>query len=211
MGTGQLWTIVGFTALGLIVYVYVLVSTYKALYRKVGPNEALVISGGKGELITTDRGERLRLGFRVVKGGGTLVNPLTEKADILSLELIKAEVRDQVKSKNGLPIQVDAVGQIKVKGDDISIRIAAEHFLSNSEEKIRSVAADVIASHLRAILGVMTPDEILADRESIARKIADASGNDLANMGLDIVSLIMREISPMCEAVATTGTAPVVQ
>src|ERR1041385_4910822 len=103
MDGAQVGTIIGFAALGLVVYIYVAITTYKALYKKVGPNEALVIAGGKGEWITDERGERHRIGFRIVKGGGTLVNPLTERAEVLSLELVRAETKGELTARTGIP------------------------------------------------------------------------------------------------------------
>src|SRR5690348_17003992 len=98
------------------------ITMYRQLYKKVGPNEVLVISGGKGASITDANGERHRVGFRVVKGGGSMVNPLTERYQLMSLELITLDiVTPEFYTKMGVPIKVDGVAQIKVKGDDVSI------------------------------------------------------------------------------------------
>jgi flotillin len=187
---------VGATLLGLFVVLFFLASVYRSLYKKVGPNEVLIISGGKGETITDGKGERHRIGFRIVKGGGSLINPFTERMETISLELITLDiVTPEFYTKLGVPIKVDGVAQIKVKGDDISIRTAAEQFLNKTKEEIKNIAYQTVAGHLRAILGTLTVEEVYAAHETFAQKVAEVSAGDLANMGLEIVSFTIREIS----------------
>lgn len=189
--------IAGIAVAALMIFIFVVIlPLYRSLYRKVGPNEVLIIAGGKGEVITDERGDRHRLGFRMVKGGGTLVNPLTERVEIISLELITLDiVTPEFYTKLGVPIKVDGVTQIKVKGDDVSIRTAAEQFLNKSRDEIKQIAYQTVAGHLRAILGTMTVEEVYAAHETFAQKVAEVSANDLMNMGLEIVSFTIREIS----------------
>jgi flotillin len=210
---GQTIIIILGSALGLVFLLFFLATVYRSLYKKVGPNEVLVISGGKGETITDDRGERHRLGFRIVKGGGSLINPFTERMETISLELITLDiVTPEFYTKLGVPIKVDGVAQIKVKGDDISIRTAAEQFLNKSKEEIKNIAYQTVAGHLRAILGTMTVEEVYAAHETFAQKVAEVSAGDLANMGLEIVSFTIREISDSrgyLEAIGKTRIAQV--
>jgi flotillin len=191
------WLIyIGAGAIGFVVFVLMVIRVYQALYRKVGPNEVLVISGGRGEYITDSSGERHRIGFRVVKGGGTLVNPLTERVEVMSLELITLDiVTPEMYTKMGVPIKVDGVAQIKIRGDDVSIRTAAEQFLNKSREEIKQIAYQTVAGHLRAILGTLTVEEVYAAHEAFAQRVAEVSAGDLANMGLEVVSFTIREIS----------------
>ncbi len=200
-------------AAGFVAFIFVVITVYRALYRKVGPNEVLVISGGKGETISDDAGERRRLGFRIVKGGGSLVNPLTERVEIMSLELITLDiVTPEMFTKMGVPIKVEGVAQIKVKGDDVSIRTAAEQFLNKSREEIKNVAYQTVAGHLRAILGTLTVEEVYGGHEAFAQRVAEVSAGDLQNMGLEVVSFTIREISDSrgyLEAIGKTRIAQV--
>src|SRR2546425_9513250 len=197
----------------VVVFVLSTFSVYKALYRKVGPNEVLVISGRKGDWIEDDVHERHRLGFRIVKGGGSLVNPLVERVETMSLELITLDiVTPEMYTKAGVPIKVDGVAQIKVKGDDVSIRTAAEQFLNKSREEIKQVAYQTVAGHLRAILGTLTVEEVYGGHEMFAQKVAEVSAGDLANMGLEVISFTIREISDSrgyLEAIGKTRIAQV--
>src|SRR5215510_3625428 len=118
---------------GVIAFVFVFfmfVAIWASRYTKVGPNQVLVISGRKHRIVDPD-GTAHEIGFRVVKGGGVFVWPVFEKVDVLSLELLTIDVQTpEVYTSKGVPVKVDGVAQIKVKGDDISISTAAEQFLS---------------------------------------------------------------------------------
>lgn len=217
MDTELIMTIVkvaGIAIAALVVFLFVVVlPAYSKLYRKVGPNEVLVISGGKGELVVDETGERRRLGFRIVKGGGSLVNPLTERVETMSLELITLDiVTPEMYTKLGVPIKVDGVAQIKVKGDDVSIRTAAEQFLNKSRDEIKQIAYQTVAGHLRAILGTLTVEEVYAAHDTFAQRVAEVSAGDLSNMGLEVVSFTIREISDSrgyLEAIGKTRIAQV--
>jgi flotillin len=93
-----------------------------------------------------------------------------------------------------VPVRVDGVAQIKVKGDDISIATAAEQFLSKSKEDIKNIAMQTMEGHLRAILGTLTVEEIYQNRDAFAAKVQEVAAGDMANMGLGIVSFTIRDI-----------------
>src|SRR5437016_9137760 len=163
-------------------------------YTKVGPNDVLIVSGKKHRMSEPD-GTPVERGFRIVKGGGTFVYPVVEKVDILSLELLTIDVQTpEVYTSKGVPVKVDGVAQIKVKGDDISIATAAEQFLGKNTDEIRNIATQTLEGHLRAILGTMTVEEIYQNRDAFASKVQEVAAGDMANMGLGIVSFTIRDI-----------------
>ena len=108
---------------GAVMFVFfVFGGIWASRYTKVGPNEVLVISGRKRKMIDPD-GTAREVGYRIVKGGGVFVYPVLEKVDILRLELMTIDVQTpEVYTSKGVPVKVDGVAQIKVKGDDISTR-----------------------------------------------------------------------------------------
>jgi flotillin len=163
-------------------------------YTKVGPNQVLVISGRDHRYMDPDGTARKR-GFRIVKGGGTFVYPVIEKVDVLSLELLTIDVQTpEVYTSKGVPVKVDGVAQIKVKGDDVSIATSAEQFLGKSTQEIQQIATQTLEGHLRAILGTMTVEEIYQNRDAFASKVQEVAAGDMANMGLGIVSFTIRDI-----------------
>ena len=145
--------------------------------------------------MTGGDGRTSKVGFRIVRGGGTFVMPVVERVDILSLELMTIDVKTpEVYTIQGVPIMVDGVAQVKVRGDDVSIRTAAEQFLSKSTSDIMNVALQTLEGHLRAILGTMTVEEIFKNRETFAGRVQEVAATDMANMGLSIVSFTIRDI-----------------
>src|SRR5476651_1274590 len=178
----------------ILLVLFLLLAIWANRYTKVGPNEVIVVSGRKHKFIEPDGTVSVR-GFRIVKGGGTFVYPIIEKVDVLSLELLTIDVQTpEVYTSKGVPVKVDGVAQIKVKGDDVSIATAAEQFLSKATDDIKSIAMQTLEGHLRAILGTMTVEEIYQNRDAFASKVQEVAAGDMANMGLTIVSFTIRDI-----------------
>ena len=192
--SGSSWLKVVVAAGAVLFVVFVIALIWASRYTKAGPNQVLIISGSKRKLTDPD-GNVKEVGFRVVKGGGTFVIPVKEKVDVLSLELLTIDVQTpEVYTSKGVPVKVDGVAQIKVKGDDISIATAAEQFLSKSVDDIKNIAMQTLEGHLRAILGTMTVEEIYQNRDAFASKVQEVAAGDMANMGLGIVSFTIRDI-----------------
>ncbi len=179
---------------GILLVVFVSLAVWASRYTKVGPNEVLIISGRRYR-VTDPSGQVIDRGFRVVKGGGTFVMPVVEKVDILSLELLTIDVNTpEVYTSKGVPVKVDGVAQVKIKGDDISIGTAAEQFLSKGTPEIQNIAMQTLEGHLRAILGTLSVEEIYQNRDMFAVKVQEVAAGDMANMGLQIVSFTIRDI-----------------
>src|SRR5690349_4494461 len=190
---GTTTLVIGGVAAFLFVF-FMFVASWASRYTKVGPNQVLVISGRKHRKTDPD-GTAHEVGFRIVKGGGTFIVPVMEKVDILSLELMTIDVQTpEVYTSKGVPVRVDGVAQVKVKGDDVSIATAAEQFLSKTTDEIKSVAMQTMEGHLRAILGTMTVEDIYQNRDAFASKVQEVAAGDMANMGLSIVSFTIRDI-----------------
>ena len=185
--------VIGGVAAALFVF-FMMFAIWASRYTKVGPNQVLVISGRKHRMVDPD-GTAREVGFRIVKGGGVFVWPVYEKVDLLSLELMTIDVQTpEVYTSKGVPVKVDGVAQIKVKGDDVSIATAGEQFLSKTTDEIKQVAMQTLEGHLRAILGTMTVEEIYQNRDAFASKVQEVAAGDMANMGLGIVSFTIRDI-----------------
>ena len=131
------WGIAAMGTVGILVVIFLFLMIWASRYTKVGPNEVLVVSGRPHRYTDPDGTVQTR-GFRIRKGGGTFVIPVIEKVDRLSLELLTIDVQQEqdVYTSKGVPVRVDGVAQIKVKGDDVSIATAAEQFLSKDTEAL---------------------------------------------------------------------------
>jgi flotillin len=180
---------------GVLFVVFIFIIIWSGRYVKVGPNEVLVVSG-RAKKIIDETGVARRVGFRLVQGGGTFVWPIIERYDVLSLELLTLEPRcENVYTVQGVPVTVNGVAQTKVKGDEVSITTAAEQFLSKGRQEVHRIALETLEGHLRAILGMMTVEEIYKSRDAFAQRVQDVAAGDMANMGLGMVSFTIKEIS----------------
>jgi flotillin len=176
------------TVLGIIVVACVvglmLIYCTLNLYQKCGPNEAMIITGA------------VPGGISVVRGGGAVVWPLINQKHSLSLEVMTIEVHSQAAmiTRNGVPIYVEGVAQVKVRGDEEAIATAAERFLNKSMDEIATVAHETLVGHLRAILGTMSVEDLIQSFDSFAQRVQEVSVADLAKMGLTVDSFTIKEI-----------------
>jgi len=164
-------------------------------YIKVPPSMVAIFYGRKHSLLD-DEGKRTTVGFRVVRGGAALRVPVLERVEYLSLNVISIPLKiSRAYTKEGVPVTVEAVANVKIAGDDASLRSAAERFLGMTTEKIKDVIFLTLEGHLRAILGTLTVEEINADRQAFAQKMTDEATVDLKKMGVNIDILTIQQIS----------------
>ena len=164
-------------------------------YIKVPPSMVAIFYGRKHTLVD-EKGNRSTVGFRVVRGGAALRVPVLEKVEYLSLNIISIPLKiSRAYTKEGVPVTVEAVANVKISGDDASLRSAAERFLGMSSDQIKGVIFQTLEGHLRAILGTLTVEEINADRQAFAQKMTDEAALDLKKMGVNIDILTIQQIS----------------
>jgi flotillin len=181
----------------VVIAMFAIGSLVANMYQKCSPNQAMIISGmWAGQTAVNEiEGDRPRK-FTIVVGGGAVVLPMVQQRNFLSLEIMTIEVHAQAPmiTRNGVPIFVEGVAQVKVKGDDYSIATAAEQFLGKSDVEIANIAHESLVGHLRAILGTMTVEELIQSFDSFAQRVQEVSLGDLAKMGLTVVSFTIKEI-----------------
>ena len=180
-----LYDVITITALVLL-GIFALIAGVLALWKKVPPDKAMVVSGRKKK--------------RVISGGGGIVIPILERTDRISLENKKNEVRIAgALTEQGVGINADGVAVIKVKSDKESILAAIEQFNTGNEvrttEVIADITKDVLEGKLREIISKMTVEEIYKDREKFASQVQEVAALDLAEMGLEIKAFTIRDIS----------------
>ena len=160
-------------------------------YIKVSPNRAAVISGRSRRL-----SDGTVVGYRLVRGGATLIVPFLEKVEYLSLNVITVPLATtRAYTVQGVPVSVKAVANVKIKGDDDSMRAAAERFLGMPPDEFHKLVFQTLEGHLRAILGTLTVEEINNDRQSFAQKLTSEAAGDLEKMGIGLDALTIQEIS----------------
>jgi flotillin len=163
------------------------------LYRKAGPHEALVVYGFRGT--------------RVIKGHGTIILPMVENYRELSLELMSFDVAPQqdLYTKQGVAVTVEAVAQIKVKSDPESILTASEQFLTKTPSDREALIRLVMEGHLRGIIGQLTVEEIVKQPEMVADRMRSTCADDMNKMGLEVISFTIKEVRDKNEYITNMG------
>ena len=170
-----------------------LMSVFARLFRKAGPHEALLVYGFRGT--------------RVVKGRGTVIFPMVENCRWLSLELMSFDVAPQqdLYTRQGVAVTVEAVAQIKVKSDPESILTAAEQFLTKSPQEREGLIRLVMEGHLRGIIGQLTVEEIVKQPEMVGERMRSTCADDMNKMGLEVISFTIKEVRDKNEYITNMG------
>ncbi len=180
--------IIGGIALGAILLFLIL---FKLMWRVAEPNEALIISGLRHNHATDDIEDSL--GFKIITGKGTLLIPGVQTVRRLSLDLREAELAIDCVTHQGIPLGIRGVVIYKVGDDFASIANAARRFLDQQAQMDLRVH-NVFAGHLRAIVGNMTVEEMIRDREKLTQLTRESSGTEMEKLGLIVDSLQVQEI-----------------
>src|ERR1700677_4682404 len=169
------------------------------MFRKAGPNEAIIVYGFRGP--------------RVIKGGGAVIFPVLENCRQLSLELMSFDVAPQQElyTKQGVAVTVEAVAQIKVRSDKESILTAAEQFLTKSPDQREGLIRLVMEGHLRGIIGQLTVEQIVKEPEMVAERMRSTCAEDMSKMGLEVVSFTIKEVRDKNEYITNMGRPDIVR
>jgi flotillin len=170
-----------------------IVGMFAKLFRKAGPHEALVVYGFRGT--------------RVIKGRGTVIYPMVETVKSLSLELMSFDVAPQqdLYTKQGVAVTVEAVAQIKVKSDPESIVTAAEQFLTKTAQEREGLIRLVMEGHLRGIIGQLTVEEIVKEPEMVGDRMRGTCAGDMNKMGLEVISFTIKEVRDKNDYISNMG------
>ncbi|MGA9243970.1 MAG: SPFH domain-containing protein [Silvibacterium sp.] len=193
--TSTIIVVVGLCLLLLIV----LMGIMAKMFRKAGPNEALIVYGFRGP--------------RVIKGHGTVIFPMVENCRELSLELMSFDVAPQqdLYTKQGVAVTVEAVAQIKVRSDQESILTAAEQFLSKTPQQREGLIRLVMEGHLRGIIGQLTVEQIVKEPEMVGDRMRATCADDISKMGLEVVSFTIKEVRDKNEYITNMGRPDIVR
>ena len=180
-------------AVVLVLVLLLLMSGMATLFRKAGPHEALIVYGLRGT--------------RIVKGKGTVIFPMIETYRQLSLQLMSFDVAPQqdLYTKQGVAVTVEAVAQIKVKSDPESIQTAAEQFLTKTDQAREGLIRLVMEGHLRGIIGQLSVEQIVKEPEMVGDRMRATCADDMSKMGLEVVSFTIKEVRDKNEYITNMG------
>jgi flotillin len=188
MSTGT-FIVVG---LAVLVIVFLLVALTRT-FRKAAPNQAIIVYGFRKP--------------RVIKSGAAVIFPVVETYRELTLELMSFDVAPQqdLYTKQGVAVTVEAVAQIKVRSDEESILTAAEQFLSKPAAEREGLIRLVMEGHLRGIIGQLTVEQIVKEPEMVAERMRATCMDDMSKMGLEVISFTIREVRDKNEYITNMG------
>lgn len=171
-----------FIEIAIIVAIVVLLLS---MWKKAPIDKAFVITGVKQ---------------RVISGKGTIVIPILEQIDRISLEDMNLDVNTTDSLDiTGVPLSTDGVAIIKIKNDKQSILTAVEQFntgkLQSTIDNIKSTTKDVLEGKLREIVSKMTLEDIYQDREKFTSEVESVASSELTKMGLQLITFTLRDIT----------------
>ncbi|HEY6117268.1 MAG TPA: SPFH domain-containing protein [Candidatus Dormibacteraeota bacterium] len=189
-----------FAGVAVVVIILLLIAFVASRYKVAGANEAIIVAGSRGSKVRDERGQAVSpagdKGVKVVVGGGTLVMPLINRVGKLKLTArqIGVQLTDAVTSQ-GIKVQVQGVATFKIGRDVESLRNAAERFLDAKPEQVDSIVKNVLEGSLRSIVGTLTIEELIRDRQKLLQQVQDAAKGDLATSGLQIDAFTIQSFS----------------
>jgi flotillin len=189
-----------FLAVAGAVIIVLILAFVASRYKVAGANEAIIVAGSRGAKVHDERGQQVShpgdKGVKVVVGGGTIVMPLLNRVGRLKLTArqINVQLSDAVTSQ-GIKVQVQGVATFKIGRDVESLRNAAERFLDAKPEQVDSIVKNVLEGSLRSIVGTLTIEELIRDRQKLLQQVQDAAKGDLATSGLQIDAFTIQSFS----------------
>jgi uncharacterized membrane protein YqiK len=157
------------------------------------PNEALLISGSRTKTKPGDGAGTDGLQFRIVTGHGCFVWPVKQRARLLSLALREAEIDEECVTQQGIRLRIRAVAAFKVGDDALSIANAARRFLTE-QERLEELVGRIFAGHLRSIVGALTVEQLIRERDLVAQEVKDGSHGEMEKLGIVVDALQIQEI-----------------
>jgi flotillin len=182
--------------LGISFLLLLLWLVYRRRYRRIGPDEALIVYGRKSG--------RTKEGFRVIVGGGTFVTPFIEEAEKFPLHAMQLDVklRGVLAGDQRTPINVDGTATVKVpvspserEQDFPTVKMAASNFLGMSTEEIREALTKVVAGHLRTIVAGLSVAELYGDQAKFTEDLKTKAAAELNSLGYAFLSFVFESIT----------------
>lgn len=165
----------------LVILLFAVVAT--RYYHRVPPSEVIVVYGRKNRR-------------KMVTNGGVWVTPIFENYKRLDLTIITIKTeKDEVYTNSGVPIKLDWVAQVQIDPTEIGLETAAKAFLDKTRDEILNIIEETLSANFRAIVGQMTVETIHRDRDEFVQRVQDLASDDVAAMGVKIISMGIEEIT----------------
>ncbi|WP_368732862.1 SPFH domain-containing protein [Microbacterium sp. ZXX196] len=167
----------------------VVVLLMRAWYKVARADEALVIVGRRQR-----KSDGQTSSIAVIRGGGAVVNPITQRAETLSLRARQIMVQPTAQSIQGVTVDVTGVALVKVGSDNQSIARAAERFVSQ-DKAIEVFTTEQLEGALRGVVATLSVEQLMRDRQELSDQIATLIKSDLDEQGLVLDSFQIQGIT----------------
>src|SRR5260370_39071342 len=199
-----------FLVVAAVVVLVVQIAFVESRYRVAGANEALIVAGSRGAKVRDERGQAMAIsgdkGVKVVVGGGTLLRPMLDRLGRMKLTAGQMSVQlTDAATSQGIKVQVQGVATFKIGREVESLRNAAERFLDGKPEQVDSIVKNVLEGSLRSIVGTLTIEELIRDRQKLLQQVQDAAKGDLAPSGLQIDAFTIQSFSDESNYIGLLG------
>lgn len=186
----------------LLVVLFILIAKWLVVGN---PSEMLIISGKR---------QKDGQGYRTLIGGRTFVIPILEKVSRLSLRNMQVQLEVSAQAGGGtmMPVSVNGVANVKVSSDPGERGNAIERFLDQPAQELQRVARETLEGGLRAVIGKMTPEEIVEDRDKFVATVMREVTDDFRKLGLLIDSVNIQNVhdnQQYLESIARKASAEV--
>ena len=154
-----------------------------SIYKVASIDKALIITGGKEPKIKVS--------------GGSFVIPIFRKAQTFDLCMLTVKAdRDEIRTVTSVPIVTDWTAQIRPDTSDMNnLRKAIMSFKERGQDGIIQDVKLTLTGAVRDIVASMTPEAVLRDKAEFAQKVKDTVQDEMSNMGMELVSLNIQDIS----------------
>ena len=186
----------------LVVLLVIVLILIRAWYRVAKADEALVIVGKRQKGATGDSR------ITVITGGGAIVNPLTQRAEMISLRARQIKMEPTAQSSNCVTVNVSGVALVKIGSDPESVRRAAERFASQ-DKAIEQFTTEQLEGSLRGVVATLTVEELMRDRQRLSDQIAEGIKSDLSSQGLILDSFQIQGITDSNGYISALGATEV--
>lgn len=186
----------------LVVAFMVVMRAMSSRYKKVAPNQVLVVYGAKSSGV----------GFRIVSGGGSLVWPFVEDYQTMSTAAFQVVIDEKdIPNKDNVPVCVKGVASCKIASTEAGLQNAAKAFLGKTEQEIHAFVLNILLGHLRSIIGKLDINEILRNRDVFNKRVIEESTEELQRLGLDVITLVIQDVDDKLGYIKALGRQAVAE
>ncbi|WP_405374046.1 MULTISPECIES: SPFH domain-containing protein [unclassified Microbacterium] len=179
----------GIVVVAVIIFIIILMVVLRAWYKVAKADQALVVVGRSQKNAAGDSSR-----ISVITGGGALVNPLTQRAEMISLRARQIKMEPTAQASNGVTVNVSGVALVKIGSDPEFVRRAAERFLSQ-DSAIEQFTTEQLEGALRGVVATLTVEQLMQDRQKLSDQIADGIKSDLLAQGLILDSFQIQGVT----------------